>query len=142
MPPPATRFEEEGGIVEMVRAQRTRVLVVDDHEVNRFVAISLLRQLGCEVESVSSGQAAVEAVGKGVYDIILMDFHMPLMDGVQATEAIRALGGDRARIPIIAVTADVSDEAKQNCLAAGMDTYITKPITKRDLMEILKAYFP
>jgi CheY-like chemotaxis protein len=118
------------------------VLVVDDHEVNRIVAVTLLQQLGCKVESVDCGQDAVDAVRAGAYDVIFMDFHMPSMDGIQATEAIRSLVGDRASTPIVAVTADVSYETKQKCLAAGMDAYITKPIRKEELIRVLKTYCP
>ncbi|WP_336857005.1 hybrid sensor histidine kinase/response regulator [Sinomonas albida] len=107
---------------------RGRLLVVEDNEVNQLVAKSMAERLGFVVDVVDDGAAAVAAAHDGGFAAVLMDCHMPVMDGFAATRAIRALSGDGATVPIIAMTAGASDEDRERCLAAGMDDYLSKPV--------------
>ena len=92
---------------------------------------------GCSSELAEDGLEAVQAVQEGRYDLILMDIKMPRMDGVQATQAIRALGGEVGRTPIVALTANAMGGDQQKCLAAGCDDYATKPINRPQLFELI-----
>ena len=105
-----------------------RILVAEDTDVNQILINAVLARMGHVVHLVANGQLAVEAVRRGDYDLVLMDLQMPGMDGMEATQAIRALGGARASLPIIAMTANAFEEDRQACLAAGMDDYVAKPI--------------
>ncbi|HWN71855.1 MAG TPA: response regulator [Haliangium sp.] len=112
-----------------------RILVAEDNLVNQKLMRLLLGRLGYRADVVANGREAVEAVQRQHYDVVLMDLHMPEMDGMQATSYIRARLGARPRI--IAVTADVLDETQARCLAVGMDAYLTKPVDVADLTAVL-----
>ncbi len=105
-----------------------RVLLAEDNPVNTQLAVTVLEAIGCSVECVTNGEEAVTAARDGGFDIVLMDVHMPGMDGLQATRLIRGLGGPAATVPIIAMTADATAQDQTICLAAGMDDFISKPI--------------
>ncbi|MGA0601636.1 ATP-binding protein [Caulobacter sp. KR2-114] len=105
-----------------------RVLLVDDHPMNRELGSTILGLLGCEVSLAENGAAAVDAVRQGAFDVVLMDVHMPVMDGLTATRAIQALDGPAGRTPVIAMTADVLAENVERCRAAGMVDYVAKPV--------------
>ena len=117
-----------------------RVLIVDDHPVNRQVATAFLVAFGCDVAECEDGAAAVAVAGREDFDLIFMDVHMPVMDGLEASRRIRALDGARAGAPIVAMTAAVSDDDIAACLAAGMNEHIGKPIRGDRLAEVLSAY--
>ena len=116
-----------------------RVLIVDDHPTNREVARLMLAPLGCEIFEAVDGVEAVEMAAASPFDLILMDVRMPRMDGLAATRAIRALGGEFARTPILAVTADAMPEDAARCLAAGMDGHLAKPLTHASLFAAIDA---
>jgi signal transduction histidine kinase/ActR/RegA family two-component response regulator len=116
-----------------------RVLVVDDHPINREVAGLVLTAAGCEVSSCDDGAAAVEAARRGGWDMILMDIHMPGMDGYAAARAIRALKGEVSRTPIVAMTADVTAQDVARCREAGMDGHVGKPINRTALLTTMNA---
>ena len=122
-----------------------RVLLVEDNELNREIAEELLRGSGIQVESAENGLLAVQRVeerGPGYYGMIFMDIHMPVMDGLKATEMIRRLPqGDASTIPIIAMTANAFDEDVQMCKAAGMDAHIPKPIDVAKLFQVIGQYW-
>jgi signal transduction histidine kinase/ActR/RegA family two-component response regulator len=112
-----------------------RVLVVDDHPVNRQVAMLMLDAAGFTVETACNGEEAVQAVQDRDFDAVFMDLHMPVMDGLAATRAIRNLDGARSLTPIIAMTAAAMPEDLARCDAAGMDGHISKPIEHAALLE-------
>jgi len=114
-----------------------RVLVAEDNPVNALLARTLLARAGCVVEVVSDGEQAVAAAGRGGWDIILLDLRMPVLDGLGAARRIRALRGPSSRAPIVALTADASEEDRQSALAAGMDDFVTKPIDPIRLESVL-----
>jgi len=113
-----------------------RVLLTEDNPVNQEVALSMLQALGCEAELAEHGEAAVAACARRRYDLVLMDCHMPRMDGFAATTEIRRLEG-YSSIPIIALTADVQKGIQAQCQAAGMDGYLSKPFSQKQLAELL-----
>ncbi|MFC5344263.1 response regulator [Brevundimonas staleyi] len=116
-----------------------RVLIVDDHPTNREVARLMLAPLGCDVFEATDGVEAVEMASSSPFDLILMDVRMPRMDGLAATQAIRALDGAFSRTPILAVTADAMPEDAARCLAAGMDGHVAKPLTHASLFAAIDA---
>jgi two-component system, sensor histidine kinase len=124
--------------------KRLRVLVAEDHPVNRAYMEAVLDKLGHRAVFKADGAAAVRAVaeqpGGEDFDIVLMDLHMPGMDGFSAARAIRALPGPRARVPIVALTADAFQETRQLALAAGMEGFLTKPAHLPQLREALERY--
>ncbi|MFN3513518.1 MAG: ATP-binding protein [Phenylobacterium sp.] len=119
-----------------------RVLIVDDHPVNREVAATLVGTLSCEAACVDSGQAAVEAIRSGRFDLVLMDIHMPGLDGLAAARQIRALEGEAAAIPIVGVSADTTPATEAAGLRAGMNAVIAKPLDVAVLERALAALLP
>ena len=113
-----------------------RVLLVDDDEVGRLVAGSLLRQLGAEATTANDGEAAITAALNDPFDLILLDRHMPGLDGLQASRALRKHPQTR-NVPIVALTA-ARENQKQECLDAGMNDFLTKPVTRADLSRLLE----
>ncbi|PCJ47050.1 MAG: hypothetical protein COA99_01620 [Moraxellaceae bacterium] len=120
-----------------------RVLVAEDNVVNQKVAIKMLEKHGCHVACVSTGRKAVEALKNTEYDFVLMDCHMPDMDGFEATQVIRRdckkTGGKE--VTIVALTANALKGTRDECLAVGMNDYISKPVSKNDLQQVLLKYF-
>ncbi|MCA8952632.1 MAG: response regulator, partial [Planctomycetes bacterium] len=116
-----------------------RVLVAEDNVVNQEVASAMLVLQGCEVDLVGDGQSAVSAATTGDYDLVLMDWHMPGMDGLRATARIREHEQATAasHLPIIALTASAMARDDLRCLEAGMDGYLSKPFAERDLVGVL-----
>ncbi|WP_313105192.1 response regulator [Brevundimonas sp.] len=118
---------------------RPHVLIADDNATNRVVAQALCEMFGCTSETVEDGQEALEAVQIRPFDLILMDIKMPRMDGVQATQAIRALPGDSRNIPIVALTANADPEDAKHYLAVGMAAVVEKPIKPERLRMAMNA---
>ncbi len=118
-----------------------RVLIAEDNPINQRLATHLLRNLGFVVEVVSNGREALHAAQAKRYDVILMDCQMPDMDGYEATAAIRAIL-PRVEAPIIALTANVMQTEKDKCFAAGMNHYLSKPLSASALLEVLAACLP
>jgi len=117
-----------------------RVLLVEDNPANRKVARLALERLGCEVESASNGERAVERALAEDFDLVLMDCQMPVMDGYEATRRIRRAEGRRGGVPIVAITAHSMKGDRERCLAAGMTDYTSKPIRREALIRILERY--
>jgi CheY-like chemotaxis protein len=116
------------------------VLVAEDNGVNQKVALAMLRHLGYRADLAADGVEAVEAVRRVPYDVVFMDLQMPELDGIDATKQIIAEHPPQRRPRIIALTANAFDEDREQCLAAGMDDYVSKPL-KTDTLEaaLLKA---
>ncbi len=121
---------------------RRKVLVVEDNRVNRLVAEKLLQRLGCEVECADSGPEALRLLAENSYDLVLMDVNMPGMDGLETTRRIREQERGRAHTVIIAMTARAMDGDRELCLNAGMDDYISKPVTAASLRQVLERWLP
>jgi signal transduction histidine kinase/DNA-binding NarL/FixJ family response regulator len=117
-----------------------RILVAEDNPVNQQVALGLLRRRGHSVDVVATGRAAVEAVGRRPYDVVLMDVHMPEMDGIEATRQIRRLPGEAGQVPIIALSASAMKDETDACMAAGMLGHLAKPIDPVALAATLSHY--
>jgi signal transduction histidine kinase/DNA-binding response OmpR family regulator len=118
-----------------------KVLLVDDQAVNRKVASILLRQMGAEVVEAQDGQEAIARIEEEPFDLVLMDVRMPVLDGLRATAKIREREGRTGRhLTIIALTASSSATDREECLAAGMDDYIVKPVLKAELLRVLKKW--
>jgi signal transduction histidine kinase/CheY-like chemotaxis protein len=105
-----------------------QILIVEDNDINRRLAVTLLEKKGWRVTAVSDGAQAVKAVRDGGFDLVLMDVQMPVMDGLEATRRIRALAAPAGAIPIVGLTAHAMKEDQARCLAAGMDSYVAKPV--------------
>lgn len=118
-----------------------RVLVAEDNQVNQFVIVNMLNRFGLEVITANNGLEALEKIRDSVPDLVLMDCQMPGMDGFEATRRIRALADPlRARIPVIALTANAMTSDRQHCLLAGMDDYLSKPVSLQRLHQAM-AYW-
>jgi CheY-like chemotaxis protein/HPt (histidine-containing phosphotransfer) domain-containing protein len=122
-----------------------RVLLVEDNPVNQELALHMLEFLGCRCSVANDGREAIEALGRDAFDVVLMDCQMPVMDGFEATAAIRlreAGKGEEPRLPIIALTAGAIDGDRDKCLAAGMDDYLSKPFSMDQLEQTLRRWLP
>ena len=120
---------------------KLRVLVVEDHAVNRLLATRLLKKFGCEVAIAENGLIACELTAQECFDLVLMDCQMPEMDGFEATRTIRSRELETGRhLPIVALTANAMSEDRERCLDAGMDDYMTKPCSASDFERTLNRW--
>jgi PAS domain S-box-containing protein len=147
----AAKGEEEGdgggeyGTIKDGAFSDRRLLLAEDVEINREIVTTLLEPSGIRIDVAENGVEAVEMFAKdpGRYDLVFMDMQMPEMDGLEATERIRAMQDPRAqRVPIVAMTANVFREDVERCLAAGMDDHLGKPLYFEEVVEKLKKYLP
>jgi len=126
-----------GGVVMHPAGRGRRVLVAEDHPVNRKFVALLLERMGLQPTFAENGLQALELARRHDFDWVLMDIHMPEMDGFACTQAIRQLPGARGQVPIIAVSADVMNGAHEQALAAGMDGFLSKPLQRLALEQTL-----
>lgn len=124
---------------KVVHEEKVRVLVVEDHSVNRKVVSRMLENMGCLVDLAEDGLAGVERAAS-CPDLILMDCSMPRCDGLEATRLIRALPGAAAHSAIVALTAHAMPGDPERCIAAGMDDWLSKPLSPNDLAFVLKKH--
>lgn len=132
--------------VDLPRLQRPDgqpwlALLADDNPINREVGAGLLQVLGLQVHTAADGHAVLAMVAATRYDLVLMDMHMPLLDGLATTRRLRAMPGVGG-VPVIAVTANSSDQSRQACFDAGMNAFVTKPIDIRLLAAAVQACLP
>jgi signal transduction histidine kinase len=118
-----------------------RILLVEDNKVNQRVARTILERMGASVDVAGNGEEAVERCRYHSFDTILMDCHMPVMDGYAATEAIRSLDAAVRSTPIVALTAGASETERKKALRCGMDRFLTKPINRNELLETLQRFY-
>ncbi|MDZ8117404.1 response regulator [Pontiella agarivorans] len=123
-----------------VRCDNMSILLAEDNRLNRKVAEDLLTKAGCRVDSVENGRDAALQVRKAEYDAVLMDCEMPVMDGFESTKKIRKMPEPYRSIPIIALTANAMKEDIEKCTAAGMTAYLSKPISRKHLIEVLNLH--
>lgn len=123
---------------------QAKILLAEDNPTNQRVALGLLRNLGLFADAVDNGRAALAALERQDYDLVLMDIQMPGMDGLTATQAIRELQSKvrNPAIPVIAMTAHAMSGDRERCLAAGMNDYLTKPVSGQALAEVLRRWLP
>lgn len=117
-----------------------RILVAEDNEANRLVASIMLDRLGCVAEIVPNGAEALQALTRGHYDVILMDCHMPVMDGFEATRMLRRTEGNGQHHTIVAMTANALQGEKDRCIAVGMDDFLSKPVVLEELAAMLRKW--
>jgi two-component system, sensor histidine kinase len=137
--------DSDAGANRPARSMPTRalqVLVAEDHPVNRQYMAALLEGLGHEPHFAANGQEAVRAASAQPFDLVLMDLHMPVLDGLGATRAIRSFPDPSiSTLPIVALTADALDETRERCLVAGMNDFLTKPVSPQKLAASLRRLF-
>ncbi len=119
-----------------------KILVAEDNPMNQKLIQKILGKLGYEPDLVENGKAAFKAVQNSNYDVVLMDLQMPEIDGIEATKLIRDQVGEEKQPAIIALTANTTETAKQDCFAAGMVDYTAKPIKIQQLAELLRKHYP
>jgi PAS domain S-box-containing protein len=119
-----------------------RILIAEDNTVNQKVMIAQVTRLGYRADIVADGEQALAALGRTSYALVLMDLHMPILDGYTATARLRAREGLRQHTPVIAVTASVIQGERDKCLDAGMDDYLSKPVKLEDLAAALTKWMP
>jgi CheY-like chemotaxis protein len=125
---------------QLPAGQTVRALVAEDTPVSQRLAVRMLEKLGLRADVAGNGREVLDLVAIRPYDVILMDCQMPEMDGYEASRAIREMEGESRHTLIIAMTAEVMAGAREECLAAGMDDYIAKPIRMEDLSKLLTRY--
>ena len=113
------------------------VLFVDDDAMNRRVVKDMLQVVGAQMDEADSAEAGLSKIGASDYQVILMDLRMPGMDGLAATRKIRSRTDDKARLPIVVVTADTSSDLEERCMAAGADCIIKKPVAMGSLIDTI-----
>jgi CheY-like chemotaxis protein len=118
------------------------LLVAEDNAVNQIIAVAALERCGCRVEVVNDGRKALEALSTRSYDAVLMDCQMPEMDGYEATAELRRRESGDRHTPVIAMTAHAMAGDRENCLEAGMDDYISKPMRRQQLIDTLQRWIP
>jgi len=133
-------LRRRGPGIEVGMAERLplRILLAEDNPVNQKVALLMLQRMGYHADLVGNGLDALEATSRQSYDVILMDMQMPELDGVEATRRIRARTGSAGGPHIIALTANAMAEDRAACLAAGMDDFLSKPLTPSQLAAALE----
>ncbi|WP_372796523.1 response regulator [Pontiella sp.] len=123
-----------------VRNPGAAVLLVEDNKVNQKVVSTMLTKAGCKVTTADNGRDALLCLRNKKFDLVLMDCAMPVMDGFEATRQIRAMDGDIAKIPVVAITANAMKEDELKCLDSGMNDYIAKPVSRPVLIKKLNKY--
>ena len=136
---PETAPNAAAADVRTGRTRAQRILCAEDNPYGRVILNTILTELGHKVDFASTGAAAIEAVARGGYDLVLMDVILPDVDGIEATRRIRALAGDAARTPIVGISGRAAPGDEAAGRAAGMDAYVMKPVSPSRLAEVIAA---
>ncbi len=131
---------DEAPTDEVPEKKQYRILLAEDSEINASIIYSHLSDMGHSVDVATDGNTALYAMHKHHYDIVFMDIHMPNMDGIEATRKWRHIEPNKKALPVIAITAKATSEDKNQCIEAGMDGFLTKPVTAAQLADTLKSY--
>jgi hypothetical protein len=130
--PGATRSDEAAR--QLLKSRETRVLLVDDHPINRQVAALFLRPFNFRIVEATNGKEALACLAAEQFDVVLLDIHMPVMDGPETIRQIRGSGASWADVPVIALTADAMSGDRERYIGMGMQGYLSKPLAERDLV--------
>ena len=122
--------------------KKHRILLAEDNQINAVLATAIIKRAGHHVDVAGNGREALDFIQAAPYDMVLMDMHMPEMDGVEASRKIRELPGDVGNIPIVALTANAMKSDRDTCLGAGMDDFLTKPFDPADLTGLIDKWAP
>ena len=147
-PAPVSALPKGGSLANLTAAlkgggRKPRILLAEDNEINQRITMRLLEKLGVTAEAVVNGKLAVEAIARKRYDLIFMDCQMPEMDGFEATAMIRHRQRESdTRTPICALTANAMEGDREKCLAAGMDDYVSKPVSVEKLQSAIERWVP
>jgi signal transduction histidine kinase/CheY-like chemotaxis protein len=139
-PPAPVRSDSEDERAAPAAQLSLEVLLAEDNPINALLARTLLARMGCRVEVVQDGEEAVEAARRKCFDLILLDLRMPRLDGCGAARRIRGLAGPSGRTPIVALTADAGDDERAAAFAAGMNDFVTKPISAERLARVAARF--
>lgn len=123
-----------------LQLKNASILLVEDNDINRLYAGSILRMWGCPFDTAENGEVALEKFKNSHFDLILMDIQMPVMDGFETTKVIRQWNNEKSKIPIVALTANATQRDIDKCISLGMNDCLTKPFTQEDLLKVLDKY--
>jgi PAS domain S-box-containing protein len=137
---PSSIHAVENSRAKTISRKNTRVLLVEDNKVNQKVGVAILKKIGCHVDAVDNGKYAVQQFRKESYDVVLMDCEMPILDGFETTAQIRAMREPACSVPIIAITANAMKDDEKRCIDAGMDDYISKPVSREVLVKLINKH--
>ena len=141
--PDRERVQESTPQPKAFTAPEARILIVDDNEINRMVAEEMLKPLQLQMDTASDGRQALEMIQQETYDLVLMDHLMPVMNGIEAVEALRKLDGAYyQKLPVIALTGNTGKDQQEEYLRAGMNDYLSKPIDMADIYRKVKKWIP
>ena len=134
----------QGNYMQLADLRDRHILLAEDNDLNAEIAIAILTEMGCQVDRACDGLECVDMLTKAAsdyYDLVLMDVQMPNMNGLQATGAIRSmLDQSKAKIPIVAMTANAFEEDRKRCLEAGMNDHLGKPIDVAIMLQVIARY--
>ena len=137
---PSTRLDHQTDANASGAGAALRILLAEDNQINAVLATALIRRAGHHIDVAGNGIEALDAVKRAHYDVVLMDMHMPEMDGLEATRRIRSLSEEGEVVPIIALTANAMSADRQKCLNAGMDDFLAKPFDPDDLNALIEKW--
>ncbi len=123
-----------------LQLKNASILLVEDNDINRLYAGSILKMWGCPFDTAENGEVAIEKYKNSHFDLILMDIQMPVMDGFETTKVIRQWSNEKSKIPIVALTANATQRDIDKCISLGMNDCLTKPFTQEDLLKVLDKY--